>query len=160
ALGDTQRFAVRMSSTTPGASGQSKGKTVQTIAQQIASFEAKRAASAARMEAIMTSAAEAGSTLDETQTQEYDGLATEVETVDAHLVRLKKHEAVMLKSATAVTRTVGEDPAKAAAARANSGIISVSPNVEKGVKMARYVMAQIRANGDMRQAMSICANER
>jgi hypothetical protein len=48
----------------------------ETIAEQIASFEAKRAASAARMEAIMAKAGEEGRTLDETETQEYDTALT------------------------------------------------------------------------------------
>jgi HK97 family phage major capsid protein/HK97 family phage prohead protease len=162
ASGEKQRDVVRLGSP-PGASGKKvnpKGKIVQTIAEQIASFEAKRAASAARMEAIMAAAAEAGRSLDETESEEYDGLSGEVETIDSHLVRLKKHEAQILKNATPIDRTKVNDPRAASAARANSGIISVAPNVEKGVKMARFVMAQIRAGGDMRQALSIFQGEK
>jgi uncharacterized protein YaiI (UPF0178 family) len=157
ASGEKQIQVVSLKST-PGASGTNpKGNTVQTIAQQIASFEVKRAASAARMEAIMAKAAEAGTTLDETETQEYDGLAGEVETVDAHLVRLKKHEAVMVKNAAVIDRTKVNDPNTVTVP---NGKITVTQNMEKGVKMARFVMAQIRAGGDMRQAMHIFQNEK
>jgi HK97 family phage major capsid protein len=159
ALGDTQRFAVRMSASSPGASGShSKGKVVQTIAEQIASFEAKRAASAGRMEAIMAKAAEAGSTLDEAQTQEYDGLSSEVDAVDTHIVRLKKHESQMVAKASKITKV--DDPDTASKARENSGIISVAANVEKGIPFTRYVRALAMAKGSLTGALAIAQNNK
>ncbi len=65
---------------------------MKTIAEQIASFEAKRQASAARMTEIMSKAAEEGRTLNEAETQEYDTIKAEIKAVDEHLVRLKDHE--------------------------------------------------------------------
>lgn len=159
ASGDRQRPAVRLSATTPGASGSQpnpKGKPVKTIQEQIAAFEAKRAASAERMNAIMAKAAEAGSTLDETQTQEYDGLAAEVKAVDEHLVRLKAHEVVIVAKAAAIKKV--DDPASGAAVRANSEIISVSANVEKGIAFARYVKALAMARGNLTGALAIAQN--
>lgn len=162
ASGEMQRFAVRMSASSPGASGTKtnlqKGKIVQTIAEQIASFEAKRAASAARMEAIMAKAAEAGATLDEAQTEEYDGLSSEVDAVDTHIVRLKKHEAQMVAKAAKITKV--DDPDKAAKLRENSGIISVAPNVEKGIPFTRYVRALAMAKGSLTGALAIAQNNK
>lgn len=162
ALGDTPRFAVRMSTSSPGASGTNanfpKGKVVQTIAEQIASFEAKRAASAARMEVIMAKAAEAGSTLDEAQTEEYDGLSSEVDAVDTHIVRLKKHEAQMVAKAAKITKV--DDPDTASKARENSGIISVAKNVEKGIPFTRYVRALAMAKGSLTGALAIAQNNK
>ena len=51
---------------------------MKPIAEQISSFENKRAASSARMQEIMSKSADEGRTLDETETQEYDALQAEV----------------------------------------------------------------------------------
>jgi HK97 family phage prohead protease len=70
----------------PGASGTSTVVRVQkdartmTTQEQIASFEAKRAANVAAMSALMTKSE--GSTLDESQREEYTTLEREVESID------------------------------------------------------------------------------
>jgi HK97 family phage major capsid protein len=155
----------------PGASGRKpiipKGTEMKTIAEQIASFEAKRQASAARMNDIMSKSADEGRTLDDTESEEYESLQSEVKAVDAHIVRLKSHEATVVASATPITKTVGSDPSSASAARGGSGgvelrgnIISVKQNIEPGVKMARYAMALFRSKGNLNDALSICQNEK
>lgn len=131
-----------------------------TIAQQIASFEAKRAADVARMTEVMSKAADEGRTLDEAETQEYDALKAQIKTLDEHLVRLKEHEAAIVARAVAVTPGAGADPQAGAAARAHSGVISVRQNLAPGVKMARYGMALIRAKGSLSEALAIFQNER
>lgn len=162
ASGDRQRPAVRLSTSLPGASGSQTNherQTVKPIAEQIASFEAKRAASAARLEAIMSKASDEGRTLNEAETEEYDTVTAEIETVDAHLIRLKKHEAVVVARAT---RVVVEDAAAGAAARAgeraNSGIITVGPRLEKGIPFTRYVKALAMAKGNLPGALAIAQN--
>lgn len=132
-----------------------------TIAEQISAFEAKRAANAGRMNDIMAKAAEDGSTLDATQTQEYDGLAVDIKSIDDHLVRLKAHEVAMVARATPlVASEINADPAAAVAARSNSGILSVRPNVEKGIGFARYVKALAIARGNMTHALAIAENNK
>jgi hypothetical protein len=59
----------------------------KTISEQITSFENSRAAKHGRMTAIMTKSADAGATLDQAETDEYDGLALEIKAIDAHLGR-------------------------------------------------------------------------
>ncbi len=165
ASGEKQRLVVRLSSA-PGASGTRpnfpKGKTeMKTIAEQIASFEAKRAASRARMDEIMGKAADEGRTLNEAETQEYDALKAEVKTVDEHLVRLKEHEAQMVERAVPLAAAKIDGPAAGSQARTvSSGIISVKANVEPGVKMARYAMAMLRAKGSLNEALSIVQNNK
>ena len=83
---------------------------MKTIAEQIASFEAKRAASTGRMNEIMAKAADEGRTLDETETEEYDGLKAEVGAIDGHIVRLKDHEAQMVGRATPLAVGKIDDP--------------------------------------------------
>lgn len=154
ASGHRQREVVRLGST-PGVSGPQfnipKGINMKTVAEQISAFEQKRAASAARMEAIMSAAAEKGETLDEAATQEYDGLAAEVKAVDEHIVRLKAHEVAMVAKATQITLVVGAD--QKAASEARSGIISVKANVEKGIPFVRYVKALIKGAGHPQLAL-------
>jgi HK97 family phage prohead protease len=98
----TQRGVVLLNP--PGASGQTQRKSAQegamkTIAEQIAALEAKRQASAARMDTVMEkSLAEDRTTTAEEQT-EFDDLAQEVEAIDKDLVRLRRLENT--KAATA-----------------------------------------------------------
>jgi HK97 family phage major capsid protein/HK97 family phage prohead protease len=164
ASGEKQSLVVRLSSA-PGASGTRpnfpKGNPeMKTIAEQIASFEAKRAASRARMDEIMAKSADEGRTLNEAETQEYDTLDAEVKTVDAHLTRLKAHEASMVERAVEIVPAKVDGPAAAAQVRAPSGIISVKSNVEPGIKMARYAMALLRAKGNLNDALSIAQNNK
>jgi len=163
ASGDRQRKAVHLK-TPPGVSGQPptlpKGTQMKTIAEQIASFEAKRAASTARMNEVMTKAADEGRTLDETESQEYDGLKAEIKAVDEHLVRLKEQEALIVKSATQITAAVGADPAAASVARAGAGPIIVRSNVDKGVAFTRFVMAVARARGNLPGALAIAQSNK
>ncbi len=150
----TARPGVRMSAHRPGATGNpQQGTSMKTTAEQIASFEAKRQASAARMTDIMSKAGDEGRTLDETETQEYDTLAGEVKAVDAHIVRLKAHEVTMLATAKPITAAAGADPELASAVRANSRIISVKPNVEKGIAFTRYVKSMIAGLGNPQLAL-------
>jgi HK97 family phage prohead protease len=88
----------------PGASGQTQRKSAQegamkSIAEQIAALEAKRQASAARMEAVMQRSLDDDRTTDAAEAEEVDNLAAEVEAIDKDLVRLRKLETS--KAATA-----------------------------------------------------------
>ena len=119
-----------------------------SIAEQIAAFEAKRAASASKMADIMQKAGAEGRTLDEAEAQEHDALAAEVKSIDEHLTRLKAMESLQVKTATPVTKAVTMDPADASAARGGhpAGYVTVQPNVAKGIAFTRYVKAMVRAN--------------
>lgn len=155
-----RRFAVRMGATSPGASGKQstlpKGANVKhTIAEQISAFEQKRAASVARMDEIMSKSAESGSTLDEVQTQEYDGLDAEVKQIDGHLVRLKKHEATLLAKATPIVPGKVDDPSKGSAARGGSDVLVLGPRLAPAQNMGRYAMALYQAAGNPAGALAI-----
>ncbi len=164
ASGDRQRQVVRLSSA-PGASGTKplpKGNPeMKTIAEQIASFEAKRQASAARMTEIMSKAAEEGRTLNEAETQEYDATKAEIKAVDEHLVRLKDHEKQLVSQAVEVIPAKVDGPEAGTKLRGASGIISVrAPQLEPGIKMARYAMALLRAKGNLNDALSLVQNNK
>jgi len=158
AFGDPQsRSVVSVLSSRPGVAGKTvvstpQGSTMKTITEQIAAFQASRETKAARMTEIMNESAEAGSTLDETQKEEYDTLDAEVKAVDEHIVRLKAHEAQMVTKATPITQgTVSVDNGVGA----RSGVISVKSNLPQGTAFTRYAMALARSKGNIVQALEI-----
>lgn len=144
----------------PGATGQRsltkrariEIQTMKNTAEQISAYEATRQAKHARMTEIMTKAAAAGVTLDESEQEEYDTLTGEIEQIDGHLKRL-----------TALKRT--EQVAKAAAVEAanptqasesRAGVIHVKgPDLPKGTAFTRYAMALAATKGDHTRAASI-----
>jgi HK97 family phage major capsid protein/HK97 family phage prohead protease len=122
----------------------------KTINEQITSFDNSRAAKHARMSAIMTKSAEAGATLDQTETDEYDGLAAELKAIDAHLVRLKALEATAVTKATPITAAT---PEQASLQRSGVPIISVKANVAPGTAFIRYCQALAVSRGSTMQAV-------
>jgi HK97 family phage major capsid protein/HK97 family phage prohead protease len=151
---------VRLDKTTPGVTGfpakTSKGKSVKTIREQIESFEASLAAAKEKRDGVMQKSAEEGRTLDEAEKQEYETAAGEVKELVEHIDRLKDLESEQLKRAKPVTKDAGIDSERGTEARRpNSGIISVRPNVEKGIPFARYVKAMAMAKGNVMHAHEI-----
>lgn len=136
----------------PGVSGptRSKGNSM-TIKEQIDQFENKRAAHDARITAIMDKSTAEGRTLDETETQEYDGLQTELKSIDEHLVRLRAREKQLAATATAITKDNTADSTKAANAR--GGIVQVVSRVDKGIGFARAAMALMACKGNRGDAI-------
>ncbi len=124
------------------------------IAEQIKAFEAKRAASAERMAALMEKSAEEGRTLDAAEEEEYDTLATEVKSVDAHLVRLRSLEGANVAKAQRITVKAGESAEGAAAARIPH-IVQVDKPLPPGIEFARYAMCLGSAKGQLEVAHNI-----
>jgi len=122
----------------------------RTLTEQITSFENTRAAKHARMTAIMTKAAEAGATLDQAETEEYDGLATELKAVDAHLVRMRDLEKVNIAKATPITAANPDDASKE---RGGTPIISVKSQLAPATAFIRYVQALAVAKGSRLEAV-------
>jgi HK97 family phage major capsid protein/HK97 family phage prohead protease len=143
-------------SSKPGVTGSTRPKPKEramTIAEQIAAFEAKRAAKAARMEELMNKAAGEGSTLDAGESEEYDTTKTEIDEIDKHLVRL--HDLEAINKAKAVSVAGVKDGATASQARGGMPIISVKPNVPKGTTFTRYAIALGVSKGNKMEAMEV-----
>ena len=126
------------------------------VSEQIKAFEAKRMASADRMEAIMAKAAEEGRTLDESESEEYKNVTAEVTTVDDHLVKLRALESAQAARAKAVPangiKSVDDggrarDPATA--------YIRLEEQLPKGVEFARYVKCLAAARGNRWEALEM-----
>lgn len=161
AASGTRRAVVQLSRTSPGVSGPTRKASAEmkkTIAEQIADFEAKRAASTARMTDIMEKSAADGRTLSDAEIEEYDTLKAEVKTIDEHLIRLKDHESALVQRAAPIARTAGDSETAGAAARAGSGI-QLRSRLPIGTTFARYVMAIANTKGNLRDACEV-AKER
>jgi HK97 family phage major capsid protein/HK97 family phage prohead protease len=142
ALGHEHKSSVRLSSS-PGVSGKSinlKGQEMKT-SEQIASFEAKRAASVARMEELMKKAADEGRTLDENETQEYTDVEREVAQIDEHIPRLKRLEKTLVKEASPIPGSIQTKGDVDSLRPAGSGV-RVTANAPKGMAFARLVKAK------------------
>lgn len=155
ASGNAQR-SVKLDSrpTPPAVAGSTrKGNSVakKTITEQIKELEAKRAANEARQSEIMSKAADEGRTLEVAETEEYDGLATEVKTIDDHLVRARAHEKQLIASATAVT-TEGTKTEEAASQTRGGGVITVNALTPKGLGFARAAIALMACKGNRYEA--------
>lgn len=146
---------------TPGATGSqspispSKGARImsKTFAEQITAFEATRQAKSARMSELMNKAADEGSTLDASQTEEYDGLADEVKSIDAHLVRLSDLE----KANRAAAKPVEGVKSTETGSQVRSGVrVEVKGNnLPKGTSFTRYAMALALGKGNLMQSAEI-----
>lgn len=121
-----------------------------TATEQISAFEAKRAASTASMEALMTKAADAAQTLDDEESREYDDLSIEVKKIDEHLKRLRDLEAANKGAA----KPIAGDEGVIVSARRDP-VISVKANVPKGTCFTRYAMALAASKGNRWEAQNI-----
>jgi HK97 family phage major capsid protein/HK97 family phage prohead protease len=117
----------------------------KTLGEQISNFEHSRAAKHGRMTTIMATAAETQATLDQAETDEYDGLASEIKAIDAHLVRLHALEATTVAKATPITAGTA---AEGSTQRGGIPIISVKANVPQGTAFLRYCHAKFAGKGD------------
>lgn len=148
----------------PAGASATKTKTIEVpkpqegrhmnIADQIKSFENSRAAKAARLEEIMTKAAEEGRTLDEVESEEYDGLSAEVKSVDGHLGRLRDMEKSQAAKAKPVEADKVNSYVKGAEFRDNA-VIRVERSLPKGTAFTRYAIALARSKGNLMQAQEI-----
>jgi HK97 family phage prohead protease len=148
AIGNRPSPVVKLGKTTPpGVSGTAKGHPMK-IREQITSFENKRAASEARMTAIMEKSGDEGRTLDETEQQEYDNLDAEVKEIDAHLVRMKAQEARNVANAQKVNTGTATDPAEVEKPGTQRGrAIEVKSMLPKGIGIARMAICMLTAKG-------------
>ncbi|EBD5791748.1 phage major capsid protein, partial [Salmonella enterica] len=134
-----------------------KGTNSMNIAEQIKSFEAKRAALAASLDEVMSKAAEEGRTLDAEEEESYDNTSAEIKSVDAHLKRLRDMESNLASTAKPVSKAASGE---VTTVKANApGIIRVEQNLEKGIAFARFAKALAAANGSRSEALEIARKQ-
>lgn len=135
-----------------------KAAPPMTIQEQITGFENTRAAKAARMNDLMSTAAQKSETLDAAQTEEYDGLALEVKSIDAHLVRLRELEKSNVSKATPIV--TGTEGQRASELRGGVPVITVKSNAPKGAAFTRAAIALLNTKNGSRPEAMVYARER
>lgn len=128
-------------------------RAMGTIQEQISSFEASRAAKAAQMVGLMTTASEAGVTLDAEQSDKYDTLSREVKSLDEHLTRFRELESLQLTTATALPTSTTTPQAARTLTTTRGSVISVKPNVPPGTAFIRYCQALACGQGDSMRSL-------
>ena len=116
-------------------------------AEQITAFEQKRASLVAGMEAIMEKSAEAGTTLDASEQEEYDGFDQDIKAVDDHLKRLRALEAAV---AAGSKPAAGKD-AKSAGESRDARIpaqVKTRSKAAPGIEFARLAKVKALAHLD------------
>jgi HK97 family phage major capsid protein/HK97 family phage prohead protease len=131
-----------------GASPTGASMTTQTLTDQLKTWEATRAEKKSRMTELMQHAADAGTTLDGKESEEYDAAQLALKGIDQHLTRLKDQEALNIATATPITET--KDLKTGSEARA--GIIRVKSNVPPGTAFVRYTCATLACKGNLFEA--------
>jgi HK97 family phage major capsid protein/HK97 family phage prohead protease len=121
------------------------------IAEQLTNYANQRAASAERMNEIMSKSAAEARTLDEAEETEYSDLAANLKKVDEHIVRLRGHEAAVIAKAVPVTDAAGKTDKGASDVR-DRGYITLKSNAPKGLAFTRFVKAMAVSGGNMFEA--------
>jgi HK97 family phage major capsid protein/HK97 family phage prohead protease len=117
-----------------------------TAADHVTALENKRAALAARLNDIMSTAADDSATLTDEQATEYDGVEMQVKGLDADLQRWRDLEKIQAATATPV-------PAVTAGRTTTTSVISVRPNVPIGTQFVRAACARLlERTGQVRDA--------
>jgi len=129
---------------------------MSTTTEQVTQYEAKRASSSAAMNEIVAVWAKEGRTATAEENERYEELKREVETCDKHIVRLKDHEAFILKHAQAVEPAKNGAGGAAAAVvepastvKYGDGVIRANSNLPKGMAFVRYAMCLANARGNL-----------
>ena len=154
-----QRGRVRLPVTHAGASATKTGVKTMTIKEQLTQFEASRAAKEAARAAIMQKAADEGRTLEDNEAEDHDTLASEIESIDKHIVRLRAWDKSNREAARPVktdddNNGGGDDPAKKALNVREGAIITVKRNLPKGRLFTRVVMAMMAGKGNQADAIA------
>lgn len=136
----------------PGVSGNSNNhpRPKMTIQEQITQHENSRAAKVAQRDALLEKSGTEGRTLDETESETFDTLDTEIRSIDEHLVRLASAKADIEKRAVAVSSK--PSLVKASENRGGVSAVSVRANTSPGIGFARYVMSLAVCKGNRFEA--------
>jgi HK97 family phage major capsid protein/HK97 family phage prohead protease len=136
----------------PGVAGHStRETTMRPIAEQIKDCDGQMAAAVAKRMAIIEKAGADNRTLDEAEAKEDDSLQGQIQSLKAHVDRLKTLEKDLIQKAAPVTADNTSDGRRAAETR--SGAIVVKSALPPGTAFTRYAMALAATRGNVMQAV-------
>lgn len=124
------------------------------VLEKIKEFEDTRGANTARMEALLTKAAEEDRVLNDEESVEYDDLKDSIKGIDKHLDRLRDLEKINKEKAAPVE---GKGTQAATASREGARIIRPA-SMEKGIEFAQFAICLASAKGNVPQALEIAKN--
>lgn len=123
----------------------------KSYADQIAAWEATRAAKSARMDELLTKSGDAGVTMDAAEEQEHDELEADVTKIDAQLVRLRAAEQREKETAVVVKGQTAHD-----GLQARTGTrITIEKKLPPGIQFARYAMCIAASKGSRLEALDL-----
>jgi HK97 family phage major capsid protein/HK97 family phage prohead protease len=132
----------------PGVSGSTSRKVaMKTFKEQIAGYEATRAAKAAEAAEIMKGAGAEGETLAADKQEAFDTLEREIDAIDGHLKRLRVAEKLNAENAAAVDQSAALGQARPTVLAS----VKMKSNLEPGIRFARMAMAIARAKAGSSQ---------
>lgn len=132
-----------------------EGNNMKTIAEQIAAFEAQRAAKQAEMTTLQQKALDEGRSKDASEKESFDSLAAEIDAIDAELIDLRKMEKININKAVPV---LGDTQDIATQSRSGADVTRVQVLPKKlppGIGFTRFVMATAMAKGNPMHAVEI-----
>ena len=119
---------------------------MKTIAEQMAALEAKRMASAARMEAVMQKSLDEDRTTDAAEAEEIDKLSSEVEAIDRDLVRLRRLEGTKAAEAKPVIKAESTHEGSLARGGLTVWAQPAVPSIPKGDYVLRGLVCKLKAH--------------
>lgn len=134
-----------------------KGEKTMKVQDQIKAYRDELAAKQEKMTAIMEKSGETGETLNDAESEEYDNLDAECESIKKHLDRLAKLEKAKSTAAKPVIAEAGQGSEAAAAARTTTQV-KVKQKLEKGLGMARVARYVGLSKGNLMQAAAMAEN--
>src|SRR5262245_18963678 len=120
---------------------ESRMAATQTYNEQIASYEATRAARLDRQNELMLAATDTNTTLDAPEAGEYDGISEEIKSIDAHLGRLRALEVANQQKATPIVPT--NDSQKASDQRGGVPVVRIKSNLPPCTSFVRFCQALV-----------------
>jgi HK97 family phage major capsid protein/HK97 family phage prohead protease len=154
-----QRAALRGRASLPvthaGATATKPEGKRMNLKEQIAQFEATRAAKDAARAAIMAKAADEGRTLDETEGEEHDALSTEIESIDKHLARLRAQDKQNRAAALPINAPAKDESGSGSGVEVREGasIIMLKRKLPAGRLFTRVCMAMMAGKGNQADAV-------
>lgn len=123
------------------------------VREQIASYEATRAAKAAQMLALLDASGQAGETLDAERGTQYDALDKEVASIDDHLKRLNRQAALTVSTPAAGDNERGGTESRGT----NTGVVTVglTKKLPPGTAFTRFIQCLAISKGNLTTAAAI-----